>query len=515
MAPVLAGTSAIHHVAATLGNEQATVRLASDVAALLRGGDLVTLSGDLGAGKTTFARAVIRALAQDPSLEVPSPTFTLVQDYVLPRFPVIHADLYRISAPEELAELGIDDAENAVLLIEWPDRAAGALPPDRLDVAFLLAPDLGLNAREVRITGHGAFAPRVARLEIVRRFLEESGFGDAERHYIQGDASTRTYKRLILGERRAILMNAPRRPDGPPVRDGLPYSAIAHLAEDVKPFVAMARALRAHGFSAPDILAADLSDGLILLEDLGTELFVSGDPPAPIEDRYAAAIDLLLALHRTDLPAILPVAPQVEHQLPDYDLGALIIEVELLADWYFPFQRVPLPASERAEFVRRWRAALARAVEAPRTWTLRDFHSPNLLWLGERAGIARVGLLDFQDAVMGPHAYDVVSLLQDARVDVPEPLEIVLLGRYAKGRLADDPTFDLASFVELYALLGAQRATKILGIFARLNLRDRKTQYLRHLPRVWRYLNRSLSHASLAPLRAWYEAHVPAPEAEG
>ncbi len=508
---MLAATAAVHQFAATLGNEQATVRLAGDLAALLRRGDVVTLSGDLGAGKTTFARAAIRALAQDPALEVPSPTFTLVQDYDLPRFPVVHADLYRIGAPDELAELGIEDADHAVLLIEWPERAGGALPANRLDLAFSLAPDLGLNARHVRITGYGSFAARVQRLEVLRRFIEQSGFGDADRHYIQGDASTRTYERLILRERRAILMNAPRRPDGPPVRNGLPYSAIAHLAEDVKPFVAMARALRERGFSAPELFATDLAEGLILLEDLGTDLFVSGDPPGPIEDRYAAAIDLLVALHRADLPPVLPVAPQVEHRLPDYDLDALTIEVELLLDWYFPFHGVSLPASERAEFVRHWRTALARAIQAPRSWTLRDFHSPNLLWLGAREGIARVGLLDFQDAVMGPHAYDVVSILQDARVDVPEPLEIALLGRYAKGRLADNAQFDPSAFVELYALLGAQRATKILGIFARLNLRDGKAQYLRHLPRIWRYLNRALSHGSLAPLRAWYEAHVPAP----
>ncbi|HYS47918.1 MAG TPA: phosphotransferase, partial [Xanthobacteraceae bacterium] len=140
----------------------------------------------------------------------------------------------------------------------------------------------------------------------------------------------------------------------------------------------------------------------------------------------------------------------------------------------------------------------------------RDFHSPNLVWLPEREGMARVGLLDFQDALVGPPAYDVASLLQDARVDVPEAMEISLLGRYAKARQADDPDFNLAGFVELYATLAAQRATKILGIFARLDRRDGKPQYLRHLPRVWRYLRRALSHPALAPLKAWYEAHVPA-----
>jgi hypothetical protein len=147
----------------------------------------------------------------------------------------------------------------------------------------------------------------------------------------------------------------------------------------------------------------------------------------------------------------------------------------------------------------------------PKTWVLRDFHSPNLLWLPERTGIARVGLLDFQDAVLGPPAYDAAALLMDARVDVSEALELKLLSRYAMGRGAYDPAFDPALFASRYVMLGAQRATKILGIFARLDRRDRKPQYLRHLPRVWNYLMRAFVHPSLAELKAWYLANVPAP----
>jgi hypothetical protein len=143
------------------------------------------------------------------------------------------------------------------------------------------------------------------------------------------------------------------------------------------------------------------------------------------------------------------------------------------------------------------------------TLVLRDFHSPNLLWLPEREGAARVGVLDFQDAVMGPPAYDVASLLQDARVDVPEMMEIGLLSRYTRARRAVNAAFDAPAFVRDYATLAAQRASKILGIFARLDRRDHKPQYLRHLPRVSGYLRRSLAHPSLAPLAAWYRANVP------
>jgi aminoglycoside/choline kinase family phosphotransferase len=306
-------------------------------------------------------------------------------------------------------------------------------------------------------------------------------------------------------------MISPRRPDGPPVRNGKPYSAIAHLAEDVKPFVAMARALRGRGFSAPEIYAADLGEGLLVLEDLGGEGVVASDTGAPIQERYATAVDVLVALHRQALPQVLPVAPRIDHPLPPYDLDAFLIEAELLLDWYVPHRGGAVAPPARSEFLALWRASLQRAIEAPPTWVLRDYHSPNLLWLAQRQGMARVGLLDFQDALLGPPAYDLVSLLQDARVDVPEQLEMALLGGYVRARQASDPGFRAAEFLELYATLGAQRATKILGIFARLDRRDGKPQYLRHLPRVYRYLSRSLAHSSLAALNAWYEANIPAP----
>jgi tRNA threonylcarbamoyl adenosine modification protein YjeE len=494
-----------------LADEQATRRLVVDVAAAVEPGDLITLSGDLGAGKTTFARALIRHLAGDETIEVPSPTFTLMQAYELPRFRLVHADLYRLSGPAELAELGFEDeTDNTVTLLEWPDRAAGFLPADRLDVALTLSPAQGETFRQARVTGYGKFAARAERIIAIRRFLDRNGFGQAARKRIQGDASTRSYERLTLQGASYILMSSPKRPDGPPVRDGKPYSQIAHLAEDVTPFVAMALALRARGLSAPAIFAADRAAGLLVLEDLGNELVVAGEPPAPIEARYAAAVDVLAALHRQPLPETLPVEPGVDYALPRYDLEALLIEVELLTDWYLPKLEAKLSDAKRDLYMALWRDALLPMVEAPATWVLRDYHSPNLLWLPEREGVARVGLLDFQDAVLGNAAYDLASLLQDARVDVPEMMEIALLSRYTRARLTAEPGFDAPSFARAYATLAAQRASKILGIFARLDRRDGKPQYLRHLPRVWGYLQRSLAHPALAPLAAWYRVNVPA-----
>jgi tRNA threonylcarbamoyl adenosine modification protein YjeE len=497
----------------TLPDEEATRRLAMDIASALEPGDLITLSGDLGAGKTTFARALIRHLLADDTIEVPSPTFTLVQNYELPRFTLVHGDLYRVASAAELAELGFEDLpDQAVVLVEWPDRAAGSLPVDRLDIAFTLAPGLAPSVRHVRYTGFGAFAPRAERIAMLRGFLDEAGFAQAQRRRMQGDASTRIFERLTLDNRTAVLMNAPRRPDGPPVRDGKPYSAIAHLAEDVVPYVALAAALRRLDLSAPEILHADLDHGLIVMEDLGDEHIVGDDPPAPIEDRYAAAVDFLAALHTRNLPSRLSVTTALDYRLPRYDVGALLIEAELLLDWYLIKAGAAVSDAAHAEFVALWQAALAPVLEAPATWVLRDYHSPNLLWLPDREGIARIGLVDFQDALIGPAAYDVASLLQDARVDVPEQLEMNLLSRYVRSRLSNDRNFNTGDFTLLYATLAAQRATKILGIFARLQRRDGKPQYLRHMPRLWNYLHRSLAHPALAELKAWYAVNVPSPD---
>jgi len=496
----------------TLANETATAQLMADLALLTGPGDVITLSGDLGAGKTAAARAMIRYLAGDDSIEVPSPTFTLAQSYDLPSFPLIHADLYRVNDPSELEEIGLSPLPEATLaLIEWPERAAGALPRDRIDIAISHHPALGPTARAVEITGYGDAAAQVARLQALRQFLAEADYADAKRQRMAGDASTRSYARLIRDDGVVILMNSPRRPDGPAVYDGKSYSAAVHLAEDVKPFVAIANGLRAHGFSAPSIYHADLESGFLITEDFGSAGFIEGDPPTPIVERYEAATDMLAELHREPLPEVLPLAPQITYAIPGFDTDALLVEVGLMLEWYLPDRGVEPTSEMRAEFVGLWRDLLSKPAAAARTWVMRDFHSPNLIWLADRSDIARVGIIDFQDAVLGSAAYDLVSLLQDARIDVPEQIELALLSRYIKARRASDNTFDPAGFAELYAIMSAQRNTRLLGTFARLNRRDGKPQYLRHQPRIWTYLNRSLAHPALARAREWYVANVPAP----
>ena len=490
-------------------SEEETATLAHEVVALLRRGDMVTLSGDLGAGKTTFARAMIRHLLDDPLIEAPSPTFTLMQVYEKGNLRLVHADFYRLGGADELAGLGWDEiVDGALALVEWAERAPSALPVDRLDVHLDFADPDKPHERRITIVGHGVFEQRLAPFRALRELLRTSGWSDAKRAFLQGDASSRAYETLENPDgTRAILMISPQRPDGPPIRYGKSYSAIAHLAENVRPFVALADGLRAYGFSSPRIYGQELDAGLLIVEDLGREGVV--DDQGPIPERYLEAAAVLASLHSQRLPDTLPVQGAGAYVIPPYDIDALLIEIELLLEWYVPHTKNLVASGARATFVNLWRQTLNEVIGAPQTWTLRDYHSPNLIWLPEREGLARVGIIDFQDCVLGHPAYDVASLAQDARVTVPEELELKLLAFYSQRRRAVDPAFDMQAFVRAYSILAAQRATKIVGIFARLNQRDGKPGYLRHLPRVEGYLRKSLQHPALAEIKAWCQANLP------
>ena len=484
-------------------------RLAELVALKVRAGDLITLSGDLGAGKTTFARAFIRAMLDHPEAEVPSPTFTLVQPYATPRLDIAHFDLYRLADPSELDEIGFDEAvAGGVALVEWPEKAAGRLHGHHLDIA--LTSGTSDDTRTITFTPDAHWTARLERLRKIDDFLS-AHVGTLR--YLQGDASTRAYARLVGENTPHVLMDGPRQPDGPPIRDGLPYSRIAHLAEDVTAFHAMADALASYGMIVPTIRAFDHARGLLLIDDLGDLTFGRAlDGGMDQLALWTAAVDGLVALREHPPPEKLPVpggAP--DHFVSRFDRTALLIEVELLTDWYWPaIKGVPIPPDVKADFLHLWNAQIDWLETLPLGWVLRDYHSPNLMWLGN----GRVGVLDFQDAMRGPWAYDVVSLVQDARLDVPEDIERQLLAHYRQAAALREPDFDAAAFDTAYAVLGAQRNTKLLGIFRRLAHRDGKTAYLAHIPRIWRYLERNLRHPALADLARWFDWHFPPAERE-
>ncbi len=333
-------------------------------------------------------------------------------------------------------------------------------------------------------------ADRTATLD---RFLAGHGWGDAARHPLAGDASFRRYVRLQRGAERAMLMDAP-----PP-------------QEDVRPFVRIARLLERLGLSAPRVLAADETAGLLLLEDLGDETYTrvlasGGDEGA----LYTLATDLLIDLHRR-------VDLSMADGVPPYDDKRLLDEAALLVDWYLPAIRgEETSPALRAEYLDRWQETFAIARSVADTLVLRDYHVDNLMLLDGRDGVAACGLLDFQDAVIGPVSYDLVSLLEDARRDVPQDLAAMMIARYCDAF----PALDRDAFLASYAVMGAQRSAKIVGIFTRLDRRDGKPIYLEHIPRVWRWLESDLAHPVLFDLRTWFDREIPEaarvmPEATG
>jgi tRNA threonylcarbamoyl adenosine modification protein YjeE len=488
-----------------LPDDDATARLGDDIAAVIRPGDLVGLSGGLGAGKTSLARALIRAVADDPAHEAPSPTFPIRIDHELKRLTISHVDLYRLGSAEELEQIGIAEAlERGALLVEWPEL----LPPDLSDNRLDIRLDIAGAARHAAIAGAGTWPERLARTRLVRGFLDRCGWREARRAPLVGDASYRAYERVSRGGDTAILMNAPERREGPAIYEGRSYDTLAHRARDVRPFVAIAGALREAGVRVPAILAADLDAGLLLLEDIGEEgiLDVAG---RPILERYAAAVDLLAAMHgRTWSPA-LSLPDGRLHCIPPYDRGALLVELSLFPDWIGGDGSEPaFPRAERDHFLAAWADTLAGLESGPTTLVMRDFHSPNILWQPHATGLQRVGVLDFQDALMGHPAYDVASLAQDARAPLSEDDERFLTSRYKVARQAADPDFDTEAFEAAYEVFAAQRATKVLGAFTRLALVENKPGYRRHRARLKELLRRTLAHPVLSRVRLWYEPYV-------
>lgn len=499
-----------------IADEDAMVRLAEDIAAILRPGDVIALSGDLGAGKSTFSRALLRSFAGEPELEVPSPTFTLVQTYDLDRLTISHFDLYRLEEPEELEELGLDElAETGAALIEWPERAWDGLPRDHL--VMRIRHDGEGDQRTVQLelspAAAGRWENRLTRTFRIRDLMAEAGL-DASRSYLSGDASYRVYEKLTGPVVDAILMNAPEAYQLAAPGEAKSYGEIVHRARTVDAFIAMTEALRQRGLSAPEILASDRQAGLLILENLGQEGILTADRQ-PIPERYRLAVELLAELHAADeFPRELPIASGGSYVIPEYSEEALLTEADLFLDWYMPYLagtgRFPAEVNlaEREEYRDLWRNAFAAIGEAQTGWVLRDYHSPNILWQEDREGTARIGLIDYQDCLIGPVAYDLASLLMDARADIPVELEQSLLAGYISARTQLKPDFDEELFRAAYAVMGAQRIAKILGIFVRLDKQEHKPAYMQHMPRMTGYLDRVLAHPVLGDLHRWFRSSL-------
>lgn len=327
------------------------------------------------------------------------------------------------------------------------------------------------------------------RQQAIERFLAEQGWPDADRSILADDASFRRYDRLRDGDRQAVLMDAP-----PP-------------QEDTRPFIQIANHLRQLGLSAPEIYSQDTDQGLLILEDFGDQTYARVLARSPEREMalYELAVDVLIELHKKPLDA------QTPNGLAAYDNAQHLREVGLLLDWHLPqVSANPLPPEAVVTYQALWQNLFDFVHTQPKALVLRDFHVDNLVWLENRPGLAACGLLDFQDALVGSRAYDLMSLLEDARRDISDQMIAALKQRYcaAFAELAKPgPAFD--AFEASYAILGAGRHAKVIGIFTRLARRDAKPGYLVHNSRVWRLLERSLRHPMLGEIADWFDTYIP------
>ena len=352
----------------------------------------------------------------------------------------------------------------------------------------------------------------MTRSEALARLLRETGFADAERAPLAGDASTRRYERLMLSDRRAILMDAPPSSESAPCPPGatpaerrtMGWNATSRLAASrVEAFAAVAAHLNKLGLAAPEIYALDLDAGYAIIEDLGDALYarIIGEPGVDEAALYEEAARVLAHVHSQPVPSRFEGMPGVSWPLLDYDALALEVNADLFVEWLPRAADVRIDDAARAQWEKVRDGLIVRALGFPRALTVRDYHAENLLWLPEREGLRRVGLLDFQDAVRGWRAWDFSMLLHDARRDVSPAAAEAAIRTYLDATGASE-----AEFRRELAVLGAINTMRILGIFSRLTGRDGKVRYMTFMPRVWGHLARTLEHPALEDARTFVHA---------
>jgi len=324
---------------------------------------------------------------------------------------------------------------------------------------------------------------------LLQRFLDKNGWGDARQTPLTGDASRRHYIRLKNETQSVMVMDAPP-PD-----------------EDVKPFVKIARFLHDRGLSAPEIIAADSKNGFLILEDFGDDTYsrILADHPDSEQNLYRHAVDILVFLHS------LPPDQALPPDTPGYYTEILLFEAMLLVDWYLPAMgNERLSTVHKEEYRTLWRDVFDGLDKSKPCLVLRDYHVDNLMKIDGRPGFKSCGLLDFQDALIGHRAYDLMSLLEDARRTIPPALKQNMLERYCRNfPELETGSPERAVFERDFAVLAAGRHAKVIGIFTRLCLRDNKPIYLEHIPRVWGLLENALDHKDLRPLQDWLRQHIP------
>lgn len=465
---------------------QATEQLAKDIAPFLLAGDVIALTGYLGAGKSHFARALVIALGCKQK-HLPSPTFNLLQVYDDTRLPVAHADFYRLQTPEEADDLALESfLEHGLTIIEWPENAKHIIPNTALWINIV---DEGegrkftLNATDPSWgKKFGLFAPELRRKNSEKNRLaylaEQTGRQGQVLTSVSGDASFRSYWRFSGADKPSILMDAP-----PPI-------------EDIACFAEIDKYLEGIGLHAPHIYQLDTKKGYALIEDMGNTTFYTAiKEGADILTLYQKAVDVL---------AHVAVSPRAT--VPVYDINMYKDEASVFSDWYMPTANCHATHTADRRQYRDIMAGFYDTIKAvPTTTMFKDYHCQNLMLLSpiadvkchaDRAkNIADVGVLDFQDARIGPVTYDIASLLYDVRFDVPVEIHDILIKRLVD---SFDGAVTMQAFMDSYRLIAIQNLLRIAGVFTRLAYRDGKTNYLDYMPRLWGHLDKLLAQTPQA-----------------
>lgn len=461
-----------------------------ELSVMLKPGDVIALNGQIGSGKTTFAKLLINSLTETPLDEISSPTFNLYQTYESGALEIAHYDFYRIESEIELSEIDLSDSfENKICIIEWADKYSKILPEDRIEI-LIECQDVD---RIYKVKPLGKCREILDNLNKIKNFLNDLDINFTRLEKLPGDASKRKYFRVTGLKDNMILMDATQEND---------TRSKTGLSQGIDDFIIIGEYLDSINVRVPKLIARNKTDALLLEEDLGERCYLTAVNRESYKKLYKPAIETLIHISNIKHPKNISINANA-HYMRDFDLDIYLNEAEIFIDYYWPFVNGKICSEDqKQEFIHIMKKAYSDLTN-DKTLMLRDFHSPNLLFLENEKGYKKCAIIDFQDALLGHPLYDLVSLTNDARLTINEDHEKYLIELYKADFRFNDYQFDKLSFMEQYHILGVQRSIKILGIFARLAILENNHTYLSHMPRIINYIKRIMYSSNLKELTNW------------
>ena len=465
-------------------------KLAKELVPLLNEGGVMTLNGQIGAGKTTLAKLIIQELTQTPLEDIVSPTFNLYHTYNRDNLEIAHYDFYRIESEIELLEIDLNESlTDKICIIEWADKFRDLLPKDRIEI-FIKCKK---NERVYRINPLGKFREVVSNRAKIENYLGGLDINFTELRRLPGDASKRNYYRVMSPDNTMILMDATQESN---------IKSKTGLSNGIDDFIKIQKYLDSIDVRVPKLIVRNRIDNILLEEDLGEYSYADMLTKENYQKLYNPAIKTLIHISNINHPKNISTDSN-PHYLKEFDLDIYLNEAEIFIDYYWPFiHGKQCNADKKQEFTNVMGEVYSNLTD-DKTLMLRDFHSPNLLFLENEDGFRKCAVIDFQDALFGHPLYDLVSLTNDARISIDEHQEKYLIDLYKKDFPFNNFQFDSLSFIEQYHILGVQRSIKILGIFARLAILETNQNYLVHMPRVICYIKRIMQSGSIQTLACW------------